>query len=270
MNKVLVITLYRRPKYTQMLFDALQRCYGIEDYTVFISCDYNEEFHDGCIESQAIAHRFAQSREEGKTHIYVNNPRLGVDLNKLFILPKAFQETDYLVFLEDDTIPAPDALRYFEWGRQFKDDQSIVAVCGYDRYHDMDYHQLVLREQPYTVVKKDKTFSSWGWAMWRDRYERIYGMDGMKYIPNVDHPNGRFDWFLFWQFQEGEGCLFPRLPRVQSVGGEMGEHTPNPEWHRENEYNPLGAWSQDMPDIGPEVWQMVSVDWDTSMKELGK
>jgi hypothetical protein len=256
MPKVIAITLYRRPKYTQILFDALNRCYGIEDYTIFISCDYAPEHHDACSEVQAMAHRFSNAREECKTHIYYNNPRKGIDLNKLFILPKAYEMSDYVIFLEDDTIPAPDALRYFEWCRQFGNDPSCVAVCGYERYHPMDYHEKVLTRQPYAVLKKFKSFSSWGWAMWRDRYERLYGMDGMNYIPKVDSPNGRFDWHISWTYREGDYCLFSRMPRIQSIGGEMGEHTPNAAWHKENEFNPLGSWSQYMPD-DTESWNLV-------------
>lgn len=266
MEKVIAITLYRRPEYTQKLFDALTQCYGIEDYEVFISCDYNLDYLEDCRKCQDIAKEFAENRD-APTNIWVHEPRLGIDLNKLFILPKAFEVSDYVIFLEDDTIPSRDALRYFEWGRQFQNDQSVVAICGYERYHDIPYHNLVLQYQPYAVIRKPKTFSSWGWALWKDRYERIYDMDGQRYKEGTGaEANGRFDWWLSWEFREGDVCIFPRLPRIQSIGGVNGEHTPNAQWHLENEYNPLGAWSQEMPDEC--LWTLVPASWDEAMKEL--
>jgi hypothetical protein len=266
-KKVIAITLYRRPDYTQVLFDALKKCYGIEDYMIFVSCDYDERFHEGCTKSLRIAEAFRDTFHSN-TIISQNIPKLGIDLNKLYILPLAYEQSDYVIFLEDDTIPSPDALRYFEWGQHFKDNPDIIAICGYERYGDIPFHNLVLEHQAHAAFKLVNKFSSWGWALWKDRYERIYGMDGSNYIPFVDAPNGRFDWHLFWQFKGLQGCIFPRLPRIQSIGGEMGEHTPNAQWHKDNEYNPLGAWCQEMPDT--DQWQLVSADWDTAMKELSE
>lgn len=261
-NKVIAITLYRRPDYTRQMFESLRQCFGIEDYRVLISCDYDARYDAGCNDSWHLACQFAASRPEGMTEIFVNNPKLGIDLNKLFILPKAYELSDYVIFIEDDTIPAQDALRFFEFCAQLAKDPDCVAICAYDRYMDEAYHTRALAKQAHAVLKRPKMFSSWGWAMTRDSYERLYGMDGQKYIPNVDAPNGRFDWWISWNYRDNDYCVFPRIPRFQSVGGERGEHTPNAEWHRENEYNPLGAWSQPMPDT--DDWILID---DVSMRE---
>lgn len=257
MDKVLAITLYRRPNYTRQLFDALKKCYGVKDYTIFISCDHDDRFRDDCLEVQAMADEFSRWHEN--TFIYVNNPRLGIDINKLFILPIAFKYSDFVIFYEDDTIPAPDTLRYFEWCRQFKDDPNCIAICTYDRYHDQHYHDLVMKYQSHSVIQKPGIFSIWGWGTWKDRYDRIYGMDGQKYAtsPLVDNVNGRFDYWMSWSFESNPEayCLFPRLPRTQSVGAENAEHTPSAEWHKENEYNPMGAWTQEMPDT--DQWELI-------------
>lgn len=266
MDKVLAITLYRRPNYTKQLFDALKNCYGVKDYTILISCDHDDRFQDGCLEVQAMADEF--SKWQGNTTIYVNNPRRGIDLNKIFILAKAYELSDYVIFYEDDTIPAPDTLRYFEFCRQFGSDPDCIAVSSYDRYYSEEYHRLVLEYQPYVVLKKMQTFCIWGWATWKDRFLRLYGNDGENYIPNVDNPNGRFDYWVTWSMENfpDNYCIFPRLPRTQSVGGENAEHTPSAQWHLENEYNPLGAWTQEMPDT--DQWQLCSGNWDVAMKEL--
>jgi hypothetical protein len=261
-RKVIAITLYRRPDYTKQMLDALSQCYGIEDYHILISCDHNGQYAEDCDKVWDLARQFAASRPKELTEIFSNNPRLGIDLNKLFILPRAYALSDYVIFIEDDTIPAQDALRYFEFCAQFVSDPDCVAICAYDRYHDEDYHRRTLEKQAHAVLKRPKMFSSWGWAMSKASYERLYGMDGQKYIPNVDAPNGRFDWWISWNYRDNDYCIFPRMPRFQSVGGERGEHTPNAQWHKENEYNPLGAWTQPMPDTND--WTLIE---DVPMRE---
>lgn len=250
LEKVIAVTLYRRPGYTRQLLEALAACYGIADYRLLISCDYDKAHRDACDEVVGLARDFKACQ----TQVFVNDPRYGIDVNKLFILPKAFGLSDYVIFLEDDTIPSTDALRYFEWGgRRFAEEKHVISVAGYNRYTEIAVHQRVLAEQPYEV-HCGGGFCPWGWAMWKDRYERIMG-DGTEYAkrwgPEV---NGRFDCWFCNMMHEPEVSTYPVLPRIQSVGGEQGEHTPSPEWHQAHEYNPYGAWSQPMPDVTDDPW----------------
>jgi hypothetical protein len=261
LDKVLVITLYRRPEYTQMLFEALRNCYGIEDYMVLISCDYNTEpdIIEDCRLVQDIAKEFAESRE-APTHIWVNNPRHGIDLNKMFVIPKAYEISDYMVFLEDDTIPAAeDTLRFFEWvDLTFKDDPNFISASGYNRYLEAETHEFNMRERRY-AVDKGTGFCPWGWSMHKDRYERFMG-DGKAYAERWGvEVNGRFDWWFTEMIKTHPGCysIYPVVPRVNHVGGVNAEHTPSPEWLMQNEYAPYGAWTQECPDPNPVIWHPV-------------
>lgn len=255
-KQVIATTHYRRPQYSKLFFDALSRCYGIENYTILISCDYEHEHDAKCMQVAQIAAHFLKTH---KGHIFINCPRLGVDLNKLFIMPKAFEISNYVIFLEDDTIPSMDCLRYFEQAGQLSDVMSIAAVLGYNRYTEYKTHQQVLTNEAY-AIQTDTGFTPWGWATWKDRYEEIVGLSGDKYKERVDDHwigeyNGRHDWHWNTYIRNNElKVLYPVLPRVQSVGAEEAEHTPSAQWHSENEYNPYGAWSQKMPDPKPEDW----------------
>jgi hypothetical protein len=79
----------------------------------------------------------------------------------------------------------------------------------------------------------------------KDRYERLYGLDGEKYRDGVcrkygsNEINGRFDWWL--SENPDAQLVYPLLARVQSIGGEDAEHTPSAGWHRENEFNEIWA-----------------------------
>lgn len=255
---VLAITLYRRPVYTAQLLAALRECYGIEDYRIFISCDWAPEHSTACDEVKRQADLFAA--RQGNTFVYQHKPRLGVDLNKLWLFPMAFDCDDYVVFLEDDTIPSQDALRFFQsMDVKYRNDESVVSISGYNRYLDLAEHERVILEEPYALDQGGQ-FTPWGFGIWKDRYDVIVGMDGKKYLDAAgSQANGLFDHNICRWMRENPGhrTIYPVLPRIQSVGGEMGEHTPSPEWHQQNEYNPYGAWSQPMSDIGgpvPNAW----------------
>lgn len=255
MSKVLAITLYRRPAYTAQLFQALQRCYGIEEYHILISCDMSDEHRSDCDIVVEQAYNF-QTRGIAPTYIFINDPRLGVDKNKLFLLPKAFEHGDYVIFLEDDTPIAQDGLRYFEaMNRMFKDDASVLSVTGYNRYLAETEHQRVLAEESY-ALDRGQGFVPWGWAMWKDRYEKFMG-DGSAYAERWgEEVNGRFDWWFTEAAKTQEiFSVYPVMPRTQHVGGENAEHTPSQQWLIENEFNPYGAWSQLMPDPAPDLWR---------------
>lgn len=259
MEKVIAITLYRRPELTAALFKALALCYGINEYTVLISCDYNPDHGTQCSKVAELARCFAYTGVTKETRVIQHNERQGVDLNKLFVLPLAFELSDFVIFLEDDTPPAPDALRYFEaMNAQYKDDPNVVSISGYNRYLDADEHARVLKDEPYHL-DKGTGFCPWGWGMWRDRYEDICGLDGAKYLAATgDQANGLFDHNIARVMSERPGAytVYPVLPRTNHVGWEDAEHTPSREFLMENEYAPFTAASQPMPNPLDVTWVM--------------
>ncbi len=249
-GKVIAITLCRRPHETKLLFDALEQCYGVEEYQFFISCDHDDRYAEQSDEVWELAMDF------GKRHACVlhrHEPRLGIDLNKLFIIPKAFRVADYVIVLEDDTIPAKDALLFFEQvGDVVKDIEPVFSVCGYNRI-DESQLESVASYSPYTVHFK-QGFHTWGWATWKDRWEKAFGDGAKAYLEaSGDDANGNFDW---WLRQDCHGYVeaYPALPRIQCITAPSAEHTPSDEWHREHEYNEFGAWSLGMGRPEPAVW----------------
>lgn len=68
----------------------------------------------------------------------VNERRLGLNRNTLATLMRAFHlKADHIVHLEDDTVPSPDALRYYEWGIDYLVEHdpkhTILLVSGYNK-----------------------------------------------------------------------------------------------------------------------------------------
>ena len=256
MAKVIAITLYRRPSYTQKLFESLVKAYGIEDYRILISCDVSREHYADCDTVQEMAWVFKHNHP-GKCDIFVNDPRLGIDKNKLFILPRAFEHTNYVVFLEDDTPIAQDGLRYFEaMNEMFADDKSVISISGYNRYLESETHTRVLAEETYHIARGGQ-FAPWGFAIWKDRYDLIVGMDGQKYLEATgENANGLFDHNMCRWMRENAPVwtIYPVLGRTNHTGAYGAEHTPSAEWLMEHEFAPFGSWSQDMPDPLGKEW----------------
>lgn len=255
MFKVVAITLYRRPYETRKLFEALANCHRIHDYNVLVSCDYLEEHSESCNEVLSLAYSFVDSHRGA---VWQNKPRLGVDLNKLSVLPEAFLLSDYVVFLEDDTPPAQDALCYFEaMNQMFRDDKSVISISGYNRYLEQETHERVLANETYHL-DRGQQFTPWGFGIWKDRYESIVGLDGEKYkkATGLD-ANGLFDHNMCRWMRENQPCytVYPVLPRTNHVGGTNAEHTKDERWLMENEFAPFTAASQPMPDCTGVEWK---------------
>jgi hypothetical protein len=163
----------------------------------------------------------------------------------------AFRRSDYVVHLEEDTAISKDALRFFEFcGEAFKDDPKVVSVCAYHRYTDPARHQQVYIEQPYSMEFCLGAFCFWGMGIWKNRWEATMG----GYYP--EYPSG-LDFWITQHLQPGQGCYRAVLARTQCTGGEDAVHTPSEAWHKEHEFNALGAWDFDMPDPDPSVWNVI-------------
>lgn len=259
MTKAIAITLYRRPDQTQNLFDSLSRAHGIGDYWVFISCDFNEEHEEDCNQVSRLATEFELSSTAMTVENYGGeHQRLGVDLNKLFIMPKAYRYSDYAIFLEDDTPIAQDGLRFFEAMYPYACQPDVISISGYNRYLEVSEHTRVLEHERYHL-DRGTGFCPWTWAMTRDRYEQIIGIDGDKYRADTgEGANGLFDHNLCRWMKENQPAytIYPVLPRGNHVGGDRAEHTQSPEWLMEHEFAPFGAWSQDMPDCEGVEWKV--------------
>ena len=62
----------------------------------------------------------------------VHTKRLGCGANTLFALDRGFEFAEYVIHLEDDTVPAVHALGFFEYCRkEYENDRTAFTVAGY-------------------------------------------------------------------------------------------------------------------------------------------
>ena len=204
------MTTYRRPSYTKQVFESLNKCKGIEEYTLFIQAEPD-------MAVRSLLENFAF---KPKVEIKINNKQLGCKENNLTVLEWAFEYTDYNIHVEDDILLSEDALTYFEWCKQFKDDKDIFTVTGYNKEVTKDYYK----------VMKVPWFVPWGWATWIDRF---------KEIPKIREINDEYTWDdqINRNIRKERMLLKPLLARCQNIGSYGGCHIPSPQWHINNQYN---------------------------------
>lgn len=236
MKPTIAITLYRRPEQTKILFEALEGAYGFEDFKIFIHVDVSMEHVDACHDVCALANNFGMKHSNVR-QVYHSDPRLGVDKAKLFILPKAFQNHDRVIFLEDDTVLSKDALLYFEWAlKQTENDHDCLSISGYNR-----------REDPCPVgdeftVSMRPGFCPWGWATHKRVWDKFYD-EGRYERYSGENVNGLFDHYLDTEGKErAMYSVYPILGRTNHGTWQDAEHTPSEEHWLEHENSEYGIW----------------------------
>lgn len=218
--KTITISLYNRPEYTKELFDALNKCYGIEDYRILVSID------PGC----EIVQNLARSFRPDQTSVTVNQIRLGCNVNVFHSIAQGFRISDYNIHFEDDTIPSRDCLKLFELAKhEYLNNPEIFTMSGYVNSNNKTEHYRPKSTDIGRVCRR-QWFTPWGWATWRDRFEE------MKKVWDFNAKYGSWDCTIN-RIRRDRYEIFPAIARVQNIGAENATHVPSAQWHRENHYN---------------------------------
>jgi hypothetical protein len=262
MNTAIATTLYRRPQYTKRVLDALLECYGIDGIPVYLSQDWSFEHNEDCKAVKEIALEF-QRRHNGPSQYFCNIPKLGIDLNKLLVIPAAFKggatnersSVDYVIFLEDDHLPSRDCIQWFiEMGERFRDDERIGFITGYNKQTEAEFRDSTPDEIGIVDIDDGCAgFRPSGWATWKDRWDYFLPNDGEDY-KRICGTAEVFDHFM--HLRHGEmlyklnppvvgmnkpkwpGLVGPKIARIQLIGWENATHTESEAWWREHEFNP--------------------------------
>ena len=132
MLRAITMTAYRRPAYTREVLAALAQCDGIAAWLLLPNVEPGHE--------EVIAAFRQWSACESR--LTVNKERLGLNRNTQKALVRALLlRAEVVVHLEDDTVPSPDALQYFDWAVRetlipdvkSKDGHQITLASGYNK-----------------------------------------------------------------------------------------------------------------------------------------
>lgn len=189
--KLITTCHYNRPACTQSMLDHLSKCVGINEYHVVFFVE------PGCSEVQSLI----DSCTLNKTVIH-NNHLFGCWSNKKQAIKHGFDNTDYLIHLEDDVILSQDALLYFEWAKNVK---NVGTVTAYNKNTVKNYIESMHTAR---TVQSRNWYNSTAWAMHIDKYNIIKndwtGQDKQLYV------------LLHFNYNLHE--IYPSLSRANNIG----------------------------------------------------
>ena len=203
-NKVVTMTAWRRPGYTLQVVNALKNCIGFEDYLILPTIEPGYP---------AVSRIFD---DLPNCEVIVNDLRLGCAANTLKALQRGFDISDFVIHIEDDTVPGIDSLKYFEWiNKKYKDDKEIFTATAYNRITKID-------PQKYLSVYRCHYFTGWMWGTWIDRFEEMEkNWDFHAWDININKKirGNRYE-------------ICPNLPRSQNIGEQLGTYTMPYNWRK--------------------------------------
>jgi len=205
-RKTVTVSVCRRPEYTRRTLEALMACEGIGEYMVGIVVDPQ------CDETMRVVNEFLLRRPWEKW-VMGNPSNCNATIRASLHVGFDMWKSEYHIHLEDDTVPAPDCLRWFEWAAQFGDNKNFFTASAYSRDKDGDADEGRAR----------LWFTPWGWATWRDRFEefahKFVGPPELSWDVSVNHVFRGYRWEIY-----------PALARTTNIGAELGEHATPELW----------------------------------------
>ena len=131
---MITLTAYCRPYYLREVLAGLANCTGVGEWRLHAQVEPS----DKCDENVDLIRAF-DACERTWT---VNDRRLGLNRNTYRCLEHVNRNrADVWAHLEDDTVPSPDALLFFDWAIQevlapdvkFRDGHHILFASGYNK-----------------------------------------------------------------------------------------------------------------------------------------
>lgn len=218
------MTHCRRPDYSKQVMDALGKCHGIDRYKVIARVE------PGNLEVLRVLSNFKAC----EISVRVNEKQLFCGRNTRKAIEEGFTESDFIVHIEDDTVPAPDCLLFMEHCACTYRESDVFSVAAYNS------HQCAAGNE-YAIGVRDH-FSCWIWGTWIEKYKKAAAL-----LEFNDTPGGAYMNYLFRHTLELGTCreVYPMLSRSQNIGEKDGVHTTPAIW-KESHYTPWFAGDKPM------------------------
>ena len=175
-NAPIIIPTLNRYEHLKRCVTSLANNKLAKDSELVISLDYppHEKYREGW---EKIKEYLPTIVGFGKVTVLCADENIGAakNCNKLRSYVKGLGY-DAFILSEDDNVFAPNFLDYMNWAlRTYKDDDSILAVCGYKRV-DVSF----LKNNVYKYPR----FNAWGYGMWFKKREKLDKWENFELLQN--------------------------------------------------------------------------------------
>ena len=184
MKAPIVLTAHNRPEYLKLVIDSLAGQCDDRDTFCFIDGPRFKEDVDKVIECYEIC-----KNDLPNAQTFCANQNLGVAFLMKAAREKAFEENDFLILIEDDSVLQPHYIRQLDMLiDKFRDDERVAMINCFGEHHRsktshrysyINYTDDLDLKTPYREQEenKDKLILMdhlWAYAMRKSSYEKIY------------------------------------------------------------------------------------------------
>ncbi len=207
MQLALAFTAYKRIEYMRTVLSSWDNSTGINAIPIVIHVEpVYKAMHQLC------------SNWRGNT--IINPRRYGALENPWHALESGFEQGEFVILAEDDSIVSNDILLYMQWAAtEYRQDHSVLAVCAFQRY---------MLDGPSDAVMRSNEFSPTIWGTWHDRW---VGSGGLRDTWDFDYSSGikpgmqaGWDWNINLRVRKGRKFIVPIYSRAQHIGELDGTH----------------------------------------------
>lgn len=239
----IILFVYNRPEHTKKTIDALKLNQLASESLLFIFSDgYKNETDRKKVEEVRNYITTISGFKEIK--ITLREKNLGLADSVISGVTEIINEYGKVIVLEDDIVTSPYFLKFMNEALNFyKDDKRIYSISGYNfpiKIPESYPHQVYISPRP----------SSWGWATWKDRWEKVdwrisdydnfinnkaeikkFNLGGNDLTRMLKRQmSGEINsWAIRWTYAHYKGnryCLFPIMSLAKNIGADSsGVHT---------------------------------------------
>ncbi len=244
LKTAVLFIIFNRPDTTKQVFDAIRQAGPLK---LFIAADGPRKDRPGEAEKCADARDIATAVDwECAVETLFQNDNLGCKIAVSNAITWFFENVKEGIILEDDCLPTPTFFRFCqELLYCYRHDQRIGMISG-DNFQSGNYRN----DDSYYF---SKYVHIWGWASWRDRWDRSYDVNMTKWprirdegwlADMVGDPSEAGYWqtifervhrdeintwdyqWIFANWLEGWLSITPTVNLVSNIGfGENATHT---------------------------------------------
>ena len=243
-----VLFVYKRYEHTEKVLKALNENLLANESELFIFCDgaRSEKDREDVEKTRKIAAEFSENSAFKKVEVRMAEKNSGLATSVINGVTEIINKYGNVIVLEDDLITTKDFLSYMNSALDFYEkNEKIWSISGF-RFFDpekLDY--------PHDVYMTYRG-CSWGWATWKDRWEkvdwkvsdyasfRINPFKRRKFTVSGNDMPGMLDcqmkgfissWAIRWCYQQSKLSMytvFPKYTKIQNIGTDgSGTHSGN-------------------------------------------
>ncbi len=233
-----VLFVYNREEHTRLVLDALSHNHGTEKTDLFIYSDAakSENEREAVEGVRKYIRKFSNRNNFRSVTVIEAEENKGLAKSIIGGVTDVINKYGKIIVLEDDHITAPDFLTYMNSGLDFYEKNTLIwSISGYT------WKMKGFSKYRHDVFMGYRA-SCWGWASWKDRWEKVQwdvpdfkefildksaqqkfnrgGMDMTEML--CQQQRGEINsWAIRWcyqQYKEGMLSVFPVHSKVKNIG----------------------------------------------------